>query len=49
MPDPSDQRHIDALVKLGHAVAWHSYPMAHQVCMEEIADLRAWIGAHLFS
>jgi len=39
----------DALAKLGHAVAWHSYPMAHQVCMEEIADLRAWIGAHLFS
>jgi len=39
----------DALTKLGHAVAWHGYPMAHQVCMEEIADLRAWIGAHLFS
>lgn len=39
----------DALAKLGHPVAWHSYPMAHQVCMEEIADLRAWIGAHLFS
>jgi len=39
----------DALVKLGHTVAWHSYPMAHQVCMEEIADLRSWIGAHLFS
>ena len=39
----------DALAKLGHAVAWHGYPMAHQVCMEEIADLRAWIGAHLFS
>jgi len=39
----------DALSQLGHPVAWHSYPMAHQVCMEEIADLRAWIGAHLFS
>lgn len=37
----------DALAALGYRVAWHSYPMAHQVCAEEIADLRAWIGARL--
>jgi phospholipase/carboxylesterase len=37
----------DHLQGLGHAVAWHSYPMAHQVCMEEIADLRHWLGARL--
>lgn len=37
----------DALVQLGYAVEWHSYPMAHQVCAEEIADLRQWIGARL--
>lgn len=37
----------DALVALGYAVAWHSYPMMHQVCAEEIADLRGWIGARL--
>jgi phospholipase/carboxylesterase len=37
----------DALVALGCAVKWHSYPMAHQVCVEEIADLRAWIGGRL--
>jgi phospholipase/carboxylesterase len=37
----------DALTALGYAVQWHSYPMAHQVCFEEIADLRAWIGARL--
>jgi len=37
----------DALVKLGYDVAWHSYPMAHQVCPPEIADLRAWIGKRL--
>ena len=37
----------DALTTLGHAVEWHSYPMAHQVCAAEIADLRDWIGAHL--
>jgi len=37
----------DALQRLGYAVAWHSYPMAHQVCAEEIADLRRWLGARL--
>ena len=33
----------DALQALGYAVQWHSYPMAHEVCMEEIADLNAWL------
>ncbi len=37
----------DALTTLGHAVDWHSYPMGHQVCAAEIADLRTWIGARL--
>ncbi|HKE48056.1 MAG TPA: carboxylesterase, partial [Rhodanobacteraceae bacterium] len=37
----------DALTKLGYAVDWHSYPMAHQVSMPEIIDLRAWIGKRL--
>ncbi|HVB83595.1 MAG TPA: dienelactone hydrolase family protein [Rhodanobacteraceae bacterium] len=40
-------RSRDALTALGCAVDWHSYLMAHQVCAEEIADLRAWIGARL--
>ncbi len=39
----------DVLAQLGYAVDWHSYPMAHQVCAEEIADLRQWIGARLVS
>jgi phospholipase/carboxylesterase len=33
----------DALRALGHDVAWHEYPMPHSVCMEEIADLNAWL------
>jgi phospholipase/carboxylesterase len=37
----------DALVRLGYEVEWHSYPMAHQVCPPEIADLRAWIAKRL--
>jgi two-component system sensor histidine kinase AlgZ len=37
----------DYLVQRGYAVAWHAYPMAHQVCMEEIAGLRQWLGLRL--
>jgi phospholipase/carboxylesterase len=33
----------DALQALGCNVEWHSYPMGHSVCMEEIADLNAWL------
>jgi len=37
----------DALQHLGYAPEWHGYPMAHQVCADEIADLRHWLGARL--
>jgi phospholipase/carboxylesterase len=37
----------NALEILGYAVEWHRYPMAHQVCAEEIADLRTWMAARL--
>jgi phospholipase/carboxylesterase len=31
------------LFRLGYAVSWHEYPMAHSVCAQEIADIRAWL------
>jgi phospholipase/carboxylesterase len=34
----------DALKALGYSVDWHTYPMAHSVCMEEIADLSQWLN-----
>ncbi len=37
----------DALQALGYAVDWHTYPMAHAVCAEEIDDLRRWLGQRL--
>lgn len=37
----------DFLRANGYSVDWHSYAMAHQVCAEEIADLRDWIGARI--
>jgi len=39
----------DMLIRLGCEVEWHSYPMAHQVAMEEITALRQWIGARLIT
>jgi phospholipase/carboxylesterase len=33
----------DALAALGYRPEWHEYPMGHSVCMEEIADLQAWL------
>lgn len=32
------------LRQLGLDVEWHSYPVGHHVCPEEIADLAAWLG-----
>jgi len=37
----------DYLLQRGFAVEWHAYQMAHQVCAEEIADLRRWIATRL--
>ena len=34
----------DFLRQRGYAVEWHSYPMPHSVCAEEIADLSRWLG-----
>jgi phospholipase/carboxylesterase len=33
----------DMLRTLGHDVRWHTYPMQHSVCAEEIADIRAFL------
>jgi phospholipase/carboxylesterase len=32
-----------ALAALGYPVDWRTYPMGHEVCMDEVADLNAWL------
>jgi phospholipase/carboxylesterase len=32
---------------LGYKVEWQSYPMEHQVCMEEVLDISKWLQARL--
>lgn len=39
------QMSCEYLKQRGYAVDWHTYPMAHQVCAEEIVDLRRWLSA----
>jgi phospholipase/carboxylesterase len=33
----------DLLLSRGYDVAWHTYPMPHSVCAEEVADVREWL------
>jgi phospholipase/carboxylesterase len=37
----------DAMRAEGLAVAWHSYPMGHSVCVAEIGDISTWLQARL--
>jgi phospholipase/carboxylesterase len=37
----------DALRELGYQVDWHEYPMAHQVCAEEIEVIGDWFRQRL--
>ena len=37
----------DLLRAEGYTVEWKEYPMQHQVCLEEIHDISAWLQARL--
>jgi phospholipase/carboxylesterase len=37
----------DALRELGYQIDWHQYPMAHQVCAEEIELIGEWLKERL--
>ena len=41
------KRSCQRLQKAGYEVAWHEYPMAHSVCIEEIQDISSWLQARL--
>ncbi|MET0809215.1 MAG: carboxylesterase, partial [Pseudoxanthomonas sp.] len=38
------ERSAQLLGSLGVEVDWHRYPMAHQLCAEEISDLGDWMS-----
>lgn len=35
----------DALKSAGYAVEWHEYPMEHEVCAAELAEVARWLRA----
>lgn len=37
----------DLLLAEGYAIEWKEYPMQHQVCLEEVQDIAAWLKARL--
>jgi phospholipase/carboxylesterase len=37
----------DVLEQLGFKPTWHTYPMGHGVCAEQVGDLRAWLVERL--
>ena len=39
---------VDLLTQLGYRIKWQTYPMQHQVVMEQIRDIGDWIN-HTFS
>ena len=45
VPVFAGQASAQALQADGMRVEWHAYPMAHQVCAEEIRDLGDWLSA----
>lgn len=47
IPEAYGRMSSERLRALGLKVAWHSYPMAHTLCDEEVAALSGWLGALL--
>ena len=41
------QRGQQGRALIGARGEWHDYPMGHELCMEEIVDLREWLHARL--
>lgn len=45
VPYAAGEQSAALLQRMGFAPAWHRYPMAHQVCTEELNDLGDWLEA----
>jgi phospholipase/carboxylesterase len=43
LPCQMGQHSRDLLEKLGHPVEWYEYPMAHQVCLEQLLVIGQWL------
>ena len=44
LPMQWGQKSAERLQEAGFTVEWHDYPMAHQVCVEELQDIGRWLN-----
>lgn len=44
IPESAGKHSCQFLQQRGYAVHWHSYPMQHAVCLEEIQDISRWLA-----
>jgi phospholipase/carboxylesterase len=47
LPESLGRKGLETLESLGFTPQYHSYPMEHAVCPQEIVDIAAWIGSVL--
>ena len=47
VPMQLGQASRDHMLEAGYDVAWHEYPMQHQVCLPQIATIGRWLGERL--
>jgi phospholipase/carboxylesterase len=47
VPEMAGKLSRDLLTSLGYSVRWKSYAMEHQVCVEEVSDIGAWLKERL--
>ena len=47
IPASAGKQSHDFLEQEGYMVSWHSYPMEHSVCLEEIQDAGTWLQSIL--
>lgn len=47
LPEELGKASRDLLQSLGYSIEWHSYPMEHSVCIEEVLDISKWLQARL--
>ncbi len=47
LPLPLGAQARDTLQQLGYKIEWHTYPMPHSVCPQEITALGNWLAANL--
>ncbi|MGQ0624574.1 MAG: alpha/beta hydrolase [Sporichthyaceae bacterium] len=49
LPHRAGEMAAEHMRQAGFDVEWHSYPMGHEACPAELADLAAWLGPRILA